>query len=112
MGKSGQDSKKLVLQSKSQERGTLSNNSNSGQNNPVFNSVTIRNIKTSLKTDDNQRNSVQRASHQAAATSNQINLQQRFPAKSPQSRQGMQVQGQGNMLTNRLNIKSGQPSQK
>ena len=67
-GRSANDSKKIVLQSKSQERGgTLSNNSNSGQGNPVFNSVTIRNIKASVKGASGEgeahRSTVQRSSY-------------------------------------------------
>ena len=41
----GSDSNRIVLQNKSQERGTNSNNSANGQQNQVFNSVAIRNLK-------------------------------------------------------------------
>ena len=47
----GADSNRLVLQSKSQERGTTgpSGGGGSGLQNSVINSVTIRNIKNSVK---------------------------------------------------------------
>lgn len=92
----GSDSSRLVLQSKSQERGTISNNSNSGQYHQVFNSVTIRNIKSSIKgsntAEENQQPKT--STHKAL---DQIQTQApsltHLPSKSPQSRQGVQIQG-------------------
>jgi len=93
----GGDSSRKLTGNKSQERGTLSNNSNSSQPTQVFNSVTIRNIKNNFKVSN---------------TLDEVHFpsQQNLPPKSPQSRQGgVQVQGQGNMISQRLVAKNAQP---
>ena len=91
----GSDSNRLVLQSKSQERGTVpSHHTGSGLQNSVINSVTIRNIKNSVKIsttmEESDQNSTTLAFLQGQAQPNSLS---NLSAKSPQSRQGVQVQG-------------------